>query len=95
MSDPTESYTKIVDAAEKQAEGIFGRAEALFPTHSRDAVKLTREEQRRDYRMALQASLVDRDAPDGLRGRLRGGRQQFGLKRAAFDFIKWDRENRD
>ena len=88
MKDPTESYKKIVDEAEKQAEDIFGRAEALFPTHSRDATKMSREEQHRDYQMA-------RAEPDGMRMRLREGRQQFGLKRAVFDFIKWDKENRD
>ena len=88
MSDPTEIYKPIVDAAEKTADGIFGRAEALFPTHSRDAVKLSREEQRRDYQTA-------KGVPDGMRMRLREGRQMFGLKRAVFDFIKWDKENRD
>jgi hypothetical protein len=31
MTDPTDNYKKVVDAAEKTAEGIFGRAEALFP----------------------------------------------------------------
>ena len=88
MKDPTERYKEIVDEAEQQADGIFGRAEALFPTHSRDATKMSRDEQRRDYQTA-------RAVPDGMRMRLREGRQQFGLKRAVFDFIKWDKENRD
>lgn len=87
MTDPTEIYKPIVDAAEKQAEGIFGRAEALFPTHSRKATKLSREEQHQDYLMA-------KDTPDGMRMRLREMRQQFGLKRAAFYFMQWDKEFR-
>lgn len=88
MTDPTESYKKVVDAAEKTAEGIFGRAEALFPTHGRDASLMSAEEERRDYQTA-------RGVPDGLRVRLREMRQGFGLRRAAFDFIKWDKKNRD
>ncbi len=88
MKDPTERYKEIVDEAEQQAEGIFGRAEALFPTHSREATIASPEEERRDYQMA-------KGVPDGLRMRLREKRQQFGLRRAAFDFIKWDKRNRD
>lgn len=87
MTDPTEGYNRIVNAAEKRAERIFERAEALAPTYPRNAEELSREEQHRDY-------LTTKAAPDGPRMRLREWRQQFGLAQAAFMFIKWDKENR-
>jgi hypothetical protein len=88
MTDPTDNYKKVVDAAEKTAEGIFGRAEALFPMHERGATKLSREEEQRDYQMS-------KATPDGMRMRLREMRQKFGLARAWKYFAEWDKKNRD
>ena len=87
MKDPTEHYKAIVDRAEKRAEAIIGRAEALTPTHSRKAEKLSREEQHRNYTLA-------RGTPDGMRMQLREWRQQYGLKRATEMLIEWDKEFR-
>lgn len=94
MKDPTEIYKPIVDAAEKTAEGIFGRAEALFPTHERDASLMSAEEERRDYQMARDTPATS-DMPDGMSLRLREMKQKFGLKRAWKYFADWDRKNRD
>ena len=88
MKDPTEHYKGIVDRAEKRADGIIGHAEELTPTHPRNAPKLSREEQQRDY-------LLAQSTPDGMRLRLREWRQKFGLKQAADMFIQWDRTFRD
>ena len=88
MKDPTEHYKAIVDRAEKRADGIIGRAEELTPTHSRNAPKLSHEEQRQDY-------LLAQSTPDGMRLRLREWRQAYGLKQAAEMFLEWDREFRD
>lgn len=88
MTDPTEHYKAIVDRAEKRADAIIGHAEEITPTHSRNAPKLSREEQQRDY-------LLAQSSPDGMRLRLREWRQKFGLKQAAEMFLEWDREFRD
>jgi len=66
---------------------IIGRAEELTPTHSRNAPKLSREEQLRDYQLA-------QSTPDMMRLRLREWRQQYGLKQAVEMFIQWDKEFR-
>lgn len=87
MTDPTENYKKIVDAAEQRAEGIYTRAEALAPLYPRSAEDLSREEQHRDYQTA-------KVVPDGMRVQLREWRQQYGLDEALLAFMKWDKENR-
>ena len=87
MKDQTEHYKGIVDRGEKRADAIIGRAEALTPTHSRTAEKMTHDEQRQDY-------LLQRSTPDGMRLRLREWRQAYGLKQAMEMFIEWDREFR-
>lgn len=93
MKDPTEHYKEIVDRAEKRAEGIKARAKALVPTYGRGEKKLTREEQRRDYLLARSTPETP-SRPSGMRLKLRGWRQESGLREAVFDFIEWDKENR-
>ncbi len=86
MADPTERYNKLTNEVEADVRRLAEGAEAQLPLYSRNAPELTRDEQRRDY---LQA----RDTPGGFQLWLQQWRKQFGLKRAAFYFADWVREN--
>jgi hypothetical protein len=76
----------IVDRAEERIERITGGAEKLIPPHSRKAERMTPEERKEDYLLAL-------NTPGGLQQRLREYKQQYPAKIAYEMFIEWDIEN--
>ena len=88
MTDPTERYAGIVDRAEKRAQQIVERAEALFPSHGRREEEISPEDQRRNY-------LLARSTPDGMTMWLREWHQKFGLRKAIKIFKAWDKKFRD
>ncbi len=79
-------YGKLVNEEEDRIQRLAAEAEELLPTHSRQATKMTREEERQDYLTAL-------GTPGGVQQRLKEWREQFGLVRAVDYLLDWSKDN--
>ena len=86
MVDSTEHAAKLVNDEEERMHRLVDEAEKQLPTHSRQATKMTREEQRQDYQ-------TTKYTPGALQQRLREMKEQFGLVRAVDYLLDWSRDN--
>lgn len=82
MVDPTERDNKIVEEEKNRLRGLIKDYEPQVPTHSRQAVEMTRDEERQDYRMT-------KGTEGGFAMRLKEGKAKFGTKRAVTDILDW------
>lgn len=82
MADPTERYNKLVEEENKRLQRLTRESSALIPRYSPKHEKLSHEEEKQDY-------LTTKGTPEGLRMRLREGKEQFGLVQATGDFVDW------
>ncbi len=84
--DRTEHLNKMVNEEEKRIQRLAAEAEEELPTHSRQATKMTREEEKQNY-------LQTKYTPGGFGAQLKEWKAQFGLVRAVDYLLDWSRDN--
>jgi len=86
LSDPTERYIKLTEAAQQDVERLGEAVEKEMPQYSRSAKELAPEEQHRDY-------VTTMNTPDGPKLLLQEWKEKYGLVRAVNMLLDWSKEN--